>query len=42
MSIPRPEHPRPDRFRPEWLNLNGIWQFKLDPATEHFFRKLEM
>lgn len=33
MSIPRPEHPRPDRFRPDWLNLNGAWQFKIDPGA---------
>ncbi len=24
---PRPEHPRPDRLRSEWLNLNGTWDF---------------
>ncbi len=33
MTIPRPEHPRPDRFRPDWLNLNGLWQFKMDPGA---------
>ncbi len=33
MTIPRPEHPRPDRFRQEWLNLNGAWQFKMDPGA---------
>lgn len=26
-EIPRPEHPRPDRVRAEWLNLNGVWEF---------------
>ncbi len=35
--IPRPEHPRPDRQRGrvegvDWLNLNGAWQFRFDPA----------
>lgn len=25
--ILRPEHPRPDRVRTEWLNLNGPWDF---------------
>jgi hypothetical protein len=25
--IPRPEHPRPDAIRAEWLNLNGPWEF---------------
>jgi beta-galactosidase/beta-glucuronidase len=33
MNIPRPEHPRPDRFRPDWLNLNGAWQFRMDPGA---------
>lgn len=26
-NIPRPEHPRPDLQRSEWLNLNGQWEF---------------
>jgi len=29
-SVPRPEHPRPQLERPEWLNLNGRWQFRFD------------
>jgi len=29
-EIPRPEHPRPDCQRAEWLNLNGAWQFEID------------
>jgi len=29
--VPRPEHPRPDRLRPRWLNLNGAWEFAFDP-----------
>jgi hypothetical protein len=29
--IPRPEHPRPDFRRPEWLCLNGEWDFAFDP-----------
>jgi len=28
--ISRPEHPRPDRFRASWLNLNGVWEFAFD------------
>ena len=28
---PRPEHPRPDFRRDDWLNLNGAWQFRFDP-----------
>jgi len=30
VSIPRPEHPRPDFERADWLNLNGPWQFEID------------
>ena len=26
-TVPRPEHPRPDLRRDEWLNLNGQWEF---------------
>lgn len=26
-SIPRPEHPRPDMRRDEWMSLNGSWDF---------------
>lgn len=26
-QTPRPEHPRPDRERSEWRNLNGVWEF---------------
>ena len=28
---PRPEHPRPDWHRSDWMNLNGVWNFALDP-----------
>lgn len=28
MNMPRPEHPRPDFYRPNWLNLNGAWEFE--------------
>ncbi|MDB4915412.1 MAG: glycoside hydrolase family 2 sugar binding protein [Gemmatimonadetes bacterium] len=31
--IPLPEHPRPDFQRPDWINLNGPWQFKFDAAN---------
>ena len=30
MSMPRPEHPRPDFYREAWVNLNGEWQFAFD------------
>ncbi len=29
--VPRPEHPRPDFERAQWLNLNGVWEFAFDP-----------
>ena len=48
--IPRPEYPRPDFVRSEWLNLNGEWDFALDlsdsgedrglPQGEGFERKI--
>lgn len=28
--IPRPEYPRPDFVREDWLNLNGVWEFEFD------------
>ena len=30
--IPRCEHPRPDRRRDAWINLNGEWDFEIDNA----------
>lgn len=33
-SLPRPEHPRPDMFRENWLPLNGEWQFEIDQAGD--------
>lgn len=29
-AIPRPEHPRPDFERDNWLCLNGLWEFSID------------
>ncbi len=31
-NIPRNEHPRPDRKRNDWINLNGQWDFEIDNA----------
>ena len=28
--LPRPEYPRPQLVRADWLNLNGPWEFELD------------
>ncbi|MEZ4666393.1 MAG: glycoside hydrolase family 2 TIM barrel-domain containing protein [Anaerolineae bacterium] len=41
MIIPRPEYPRPQMQRTEWLNLNGTWQFDIDDSNrglaEHWY-----
>lgn len=29
-SIPRPEYPRPQFVRENWINLNGTWEFEID------------
>ncbi len=29
-AAPRPEHPRPDALRADWVTLNGEWQFEID------------
>lgn len=38
--IPRPEHPRPQLFRPDWINLNGGWQFEIDTGDSGLQRGL--
>ena len=30
MQLPRPEHPRPQLTRADWINLNGEWTFEFD------------
>ncbi|MCP4645873.1 MAG: beta-galactosidase [bacterium] len=32
-SVPRSQHPRPDFERSDWVNLNGEWQFEIDPGN---------
>lgn len=45
-ETPRPEHPRPDFERTEWLNLNGPWDFfetdaeGVGPETVKFDKKI--
>ena len=31
-DLPRQEYPRPQFVRPDWLNLNGPWEFAFDDA----------
>jgi beta-galactosidase/beta-glucuronidase len=38
--IPRPEHPRPQCVRPDWLNLNGHWEFEIDQGDSGLERGL--
>jgi beta-galactosidase/beta-glucuronidase len=33
-EVPRPEHPRPDLCRDNWMTLNGEWQFEIDKAAD--------
>jgi hypothetical protein len=39
-EVPRPEHPRPDAFRPNWASLNGQWQFEIDDQDDGLTRGL--
>jgi len=40
MSIPRPEYPRPQFVRSEWLCLNGEWDFEIDNGDSGLERGL--
>lgn len=35
-TIPRPEYPRPQLVRKDWMNLNGTWQFTIDSGVDGF------
>ncbi len=39
-DVPRPEHPRPQLWRPTWLNLNGTWDFEIDRGDSGIDRGL--
>ena len=45
-TIPRNEHPRPDRRRDSWLCLNGTWDFEIDNSLvgveKKFFERAEL
>lgn len=38
MNIPRPEHPKPQFQRENWMNLNGTWRFEIDNACSGIAR----
>lgn len=40
MTYPRPEHPFPQFVREKWQNLNGTWEFELDPGQTGLDRQL--
>jgi beta-galactosidase/beta-glucuronidase len=40
MNVPRPEYPRPQFVRPDWLCLNGEWQFEVDAGDSGLERGL--
>jgi beta-galactosidase/beta-glucuronidase len=39
-QLPRPEYPRPQFARADWLCLNGEWQFEIDPGDSGLERGL--
>jgi beta-galactosidase/beta-glucuronidase len=39
-TLPRPEHPRPQFTRPDWLCLNGEWQFEIDAGDSGLERDI--
>ena len=38
--LPRPEYPRPQFVRLDWLCLNGEWQFEIDSGDSGLHRGL--
>jgi beta-galactosidase/beta-glucuronidase len=40
MTIPRPEYPRPQFVRTDWLCLNGTWEFEIDAGDSGLERGL--
>ncbi|MEV1174880.1 sugar-binding domain-containing protein [Nonomuraea sp. NPDC049784] len=39
-DVPRPEYPRPQMVRQDWLTLNGPWQFEIDAGDSGLERGL--
>ena len=40
-NLPRPEYPRPQFVREEWVNLNGTWTCEFDPGKSGLERGLQ-
>ena len=40
-DIPRPEYPRPQFERADWVNLNGTWTYEFDFGNSGKDRKLQ-
>ena len=38
-SLPRPEHPRPQFQRDDWINLNGPWTYDFDFGVQPRLRE---
>ena len=36
----RQEYPRPQMVRPDWINLNGTWEFEIDRSDSGIHREL--
>jgi beta-galactosidase/beta-glucuronidase len=41
MTLPRPEYPRPQFVRNDWICLNGEWQFEIDQGDSGLKRGLK-
>ncbi len=41
-TLPRPEYPRPQFVRRDWLCLNGPWEFEIDASDSGFERQVHL